>query len=568
MEARSKTIEQWFSMIEQGQMVLPRFQRNEAWKHSQIVGLLENILRKPSLPIGALLILEIGDKEPFISRPIVGAPAPSGKPSMHLLDGQQRMTALWRGLTGHYPDFDIFVSLGPSEVEEDADDNLPLPDMPAIERIKRWDRKGVRNPVWADNPAQCFERDLMPAACLRPGRVGEAALNQWLAAIKSAGLDSSTRLGRIYELRQRVAGYQIPFLWLGAETSRETALDVFIKMNTSASPLSDFDIVVAQLEEASGESLHNLVSELVDEEPAVRKYGKIEDIVLSVAALLAGSPPLKKTYLDKGFGESLGENWSLVKAGFRRGLTFLRSEGMFNEKCLPSEVIVYLMCALWANVPDQGFDAEGNARTLLRKALWRASYTDRYGKTSATRAYADYRALKEMLSKPSADVRCELFDDQAFRLPELDELVAAGWPGRKDRLPRAILATSLRAGGHDFADGAPANAQNLSRREFHHLFPVAVLGGNRQDERVNRALNCALISWTTNRKISANSPREYIEKRAAAASLGESEVRQRLASHLIPYDALIDGDYEAFLNKRASLLEEHMKKLCDGRIPT
>ena len=125
MEARSKTIEQWFSMVEQSQIVLPRFQRHEAWRHGQIIGLLENVLRKPSLPIGALLVLEIGDTEPFYSRAIVGAPEPSGRPQMHLLDGQQRMTALWRGLTGDYDDLSVYISLGPPELPEGRRGNQP-----------------------------------------------------------------------------------------------------------------------------------------------------------------------------------------------------------------------------------------------------------------------------------------------------------------------------------------------------------------------------------------------------------------------------------------------------------
>ena len=87
MEARNKKIEDWFAMIKQAQIVLPRFQRHEAWRPAQVVGLLENIVRDPPLPIGALLTLEVGDKELFHSRPIVGAPAPQGKPQLHLLDG-------------------------------------------------------------------------------------------------------------------------------------------------------------------------------------------------------------------------------------------------------------------------------------------------------------------------------------------------------------------------------------------------------------------------------------------------------------------------------------------------
>src|SRR5687767_7657726 len=111
MEARSKTIEDWFAMIGQGQVLLPRFQRHEAWRATQIEGVLENILQAPSLPIGALLTLDIGNEEPFHSRPIVGAPRPASgaKPLMHLLDGQQRMTAIWRSLNDDYPDMGVFV---------------------------------------------------------------------------------------------------------------------------------------------------------------------------------------------------------------------------------------------------------------------------------------------------------------------------------------------------------------------------------------------------------------------------------------------------------------------------
>ena len=372
---------------------------------------------------------------------------------------------------------------------------------------------------------------------------------------------------RIEVLRQRVAKYDIPFLSLDVKTGRETALDVFIKMNTSASPLKDFDIVVAQLENAIGESLHDMVDDLIDGVPAASDYGKVEDIILSVAALLMERPPIKKTYLDTSFGEDFANIWERLKHGFKHGIAFLRSEAILNEKCLPSDVAVYLTCALWADVPEHAFDAGGNARSLIRKALWRTSYTSRYGKTSATRSFADYKVLKRMIAGEDTDP-CELFDEQFYPLPDVEQLMLAGWPGRKDRLPRAILATGLRRGGLDFADGAPITADNIRSREYHHLYPVSVLGGDRDDDRVNRALNCALITWTTNRRVGAKTPEEYIGARAEAASLGEAIVRQRLETHGVPYDALIAGDYDAFLIKRAALIAEDMKVLCEGGVPS
>lgn len=568
MEARNKKIEDWFAMVKQGQVVLPRFQRHEAWKTTQVAGLLENILREPPLPIGALLTLEVGDKELFHSRPIVGAPEPQSKPSLHLLDGQQRMTALWRSLNGDYTDHDVFVSLDSAKPEDGETEVEVQPgvDAPVVRLIRRWDRKGVREPAWANDPVATLALRLIPLPILCPGSAGEAAMKAWETAVEQSPSFTREVGRRVDRLRQRVAKYDIPFLSLSSTTGRDTALDVFIRMNTSATPLKDFDIVVAQLESATGDSLHDMVEELADAVPLARNYGRIEDTILSVAALLMNKPPLKKTYLEMSFGKDFAEIWPRLKHGFRHGIEFLQSEAIFNDRSLPSEVAVYLTCALWADVPEHDFDKGGNARALIRKTLWRCCYTDRYGKTSATRAYADYRALRSMLAGAATD-SCELFDENSYPLPTLNDLRSAGWPGRKDRLPRAILATGLRRGGLDFADGASITALNFYSREFHHLFPVGVLSGDRKDDRVNRALNCALITWTTNRRVGAQTPSMYIQARAEAAHLGEAAVRQRLESHLVPFDALVADDYDAFLDARAALVQADMTALCEGRSP-
>lgn len=562
MQAYTYTIEDLFSQIRLKRVALPRFQRHEAWSTAQIEGVLENVLRRPSLPIGALLVLQVGDEEPFVSRAMVGAPAITGTPDLHLLDGQQRMTALWRSLNDDYGDFQAFVRLtGQAGTVDGVRDDTQegAEDAPDVEIIKRWWRNGQRYPVWADDPKQVLERDLIPISILLPGNEGESRCDDWL---DQAGA-SVSQMKRVAKLRSRIASYALPFLSLPVGTSQETALDVFIKMNTSASPLKDFDIVVAQVEGAIGDSLHDWITTLKERVPATAHFRRIEDLALAVGALRLGMPPLKKTYLSRDFGHGLPNVWNDVVRGIDKGLTFLRDEAIFTEKLLPTEVALYLISALWASVPDAGYDIEGNARTIIRKALWRASYTDRYLKTAATRGYADYMRLNRLITGQS-DEEPDLFSDTFNPLPEKETLKTSVWPGRKDRLARAIVATSLWGGGYDFADGAPASPENIDRREFHHLYPVAALGIDRDDPHVSRALNCALITWRTNRKIAARTPKEYIDARAADAKLGEAEVRTRLESHLVPYDALVAGDYDAFLDARAVMIEQAMKKLCDG----
>ena len=93
---------EWFSRIRSRQITLPRFQRVGAWGHREVSGLLTTVLR--GLPSGAALILEVGDEEKFSSRTMVDAPDSGGKVNEQLLDGQQRLTALWRSMHDKYED--------------------------------------------------------------------------------------------------------------------------------------------------------------------------------------------------------------------------------------------------------------------------------------------------------------------------------------------------------------------------------------------------------------------------------------------------------------------------------
>ena len=101
VQASDRKIEQWYTKIRYGEIKLPRFQRHEAWDKERIANLLTTVVH--DLPLGITLILEV-DEEQFISRYIATAEMspPYPKVTEHLLDGQQRLTALWRALHNNY----------------------------------------------------------------------------------------------------------------------------------------------------------------------------------------------------------------------------------------------------------------------------------------------------------------------------------------------------------------------------------------------------------------------------------------------------------------------------------
>lgn len=554
MEARNRTLPDWFTRIRTRQMKLPRFQRFEAWSHNQVTALLNNVLQE--LPTGSVLVMEVGDKEPFVSRPMIGAPAEGEKVVELLLDGQQRLTALWRSLTNHYDDRSYLVSL-----EQDEETRAPY----YVVSYARYPRNGKRYPIWLDDPKQVWARNLMPVHLLRPDNDAEAELEEWAT---KASDDEPREVIKILQignkLRQLFAKFNIPFLSLQSTVEREIALNVFIQMNTSATPLSAYDIVVAQVEAETGLSLHELADDLKQEFPATQSYVAPSDLMLAVGALLQDKVPNKSTYLSPGFSAKLIDDWDQIKAGIGIAINFLEQERVFDDKRLPTDVVMYPVSALWSVAPS-GLDAEGEARTVLRKYLWRTFFTERYERTSATRALVDFRQVKALFDGEGDEMPL-IFNETEYPLPEIGELLVAGWAVRKDRLPRALLALSLRTGGIDFADGNVASREHLSHREYHHLFPRALLSERFKENEVNRALNCALVTWKTNRNISAKTPSTYLMERLEGSSLGEQEIRHRLQSHLIPYDELFSDDYETFLMARAELMHPIILKLCNGEL--
>lgn len=71
MDARNRSLDDWFVRIRTGQIRLPRFQRFEAWGSREVADLLQTVIDE--LPAGAVLVLELGDNSPFEHRPLAGA---------------------------------------------------------------------------------------------------------------------------------------------------------------------------------------------------------------------------------------------------------------------------------------------------------------------------------------------------------------------------------------------------------------------------------------------------------------------------------------------------------------
>ena len=599
-KAQDRTLGVWFQAIQQGQVKLPRFQRYEAWDRGRITSFLNTIIN--NLPVGVTLALDVAGDEKFISRYIVSAdPAVTGTVTQHLLDGQQRLTAFWRAMHNNYECDDYFIYLPQFDQRESKQSD-------AIEVYcqGRWiTKKGSRRPVWADYPAQCLERGLFPIDLLCPGDKA-TAVDEW---IKTATLglkpskddpdafeklESYTAIKEslkqeINTLRERVTHFNLPYLSLPSNTPKDVALQVFINMNTNSKPLSLYDIIVAEVESVAGKSLHDLEEHLVSKCPKAARFGDVRNLILATSALLQEKTPNNKgmVEMDK---QVLLDNWEKLEHGLERMANLLESQGVFDETRLPTSNVLAVVAAAYELVPEHG-DFVAKAEKLLRAYLWSSFFTDRYENSAASRAYADFigvkdkhRGIKAFLSTPDFDEKAlsevPVFNRKEHELADVDALMAAGWPKKMGIEARGILAVSNYFGAHDFADSKPASYESIQKREYHHIFPDALLSEVGIDSYY--ALNCALITWKTNRIIGRKDPLDYLKERVQWAD--ELAVSNRLKTHLVSFDLLskahyhglegealktkLEADFRQFMRDRAQLVHKAVIRLAAGEQPS
>lgn len=592
-KAKDRSLNEWFTEIKKGAIKLPRFQRYEAWDKHRIASLLKTIIH--DLPLGITLVLEV-DKEQFQSRYLKTAkPEDStARVTEHLLDGQQRLTSLWRSLYNNYEDTTYFIYVP----DFDSYYEEPWSDEWEVYIRSRYYKKDKLYPLWADQPAECLYRGCIPTDLLKPidmsievdtwikqateGFEPSEGEEDFIIKFKEYIAIQEQIKNVINKLRENIKHYNLPYLALPSETNKDTALQVFINMNTNSKPLSRYDIIVAEIEAVRGESLHDLQTSLDLKYPSIKKYEELNKLILNVSALLQDKLPNERGAIEMDKSVML-DNWVKLEDGLNKMANFLESEGILDSSRLPTNAVLAVIATLFAYIPEKG-DVKGEADRLIKKYMWSSFFTDRYENSAATHAFSDYLEIKETMKKLEAQEEYEIdsipvLDRSKYPLSDIEELLETRWPKSANIRARAILAVSTYLGALDFADGKPLSRQSIQERDYHHLYPDSLL--KEADIESYLALNCALITDVTNRNlIRRKDPLLYVDERIDWSD--QETIHHRIQTHIIPVDELINGDYEnlegeskhvklkedfeSYLNERAKLIYSAAELLADGQI--
>jgi|GEM_PF-1486071 len=455
--------------IHSGVVVLPDFQRDFDWSSSDVCALLATVLS--GWPIGSLLLID-GSPGFIKTRPFDGAPSASSRIEYVVLDGQQRLTALYHALYGVGDDmFALRVDLvAPGDVDSIEQ---------ALVYIRRddWDRNYA-------HPAQQLDRQVLPVAALKTA----ADFFAWRDEICSYAADPeqmSASLTALYRtLLSGIHRYEVPAIVLSQSIEPGAIARIFERVNRTGLRLGTFDLMVARSFTADF-NLRSQWEAARDERPRLEAFFGDDGLpVLQVLALRNRLDLRQSAVLDLS-GQSVRDGWKDAIRHLDNALEFaVRHLGVWTRDWLPYSNIMTILAGI-----SYEFELESN-RPMLTNWYWATVLGGRYDVASNTRAVADFKFLSDRVLPPEA-IRLTLgFEESLSATKKLRGAFHRGFLNvLASRMPMD-LANGNRLTPDTVLLGDPSSAEEISlfRKEYTdvadaHLRTLTFIIGDRRTAR-------------------------------------------------------------------------------------
>ena len=568
-------------LADEGRVVVPRFQRDYEWKPDFVVSLLASVAR--GWPCGQLLLME-GDRD-FPSRTLRGVDEEVGNTEFSVLDGQQRLTALYRAFFDKDPKRVFYFRIADYVREGQITDE-------SFAHVVRgtWSRICPDLDSQASPPARRApgQRSGEPARVL----YGEGSVvtvktflddvqwEAWLANIADGERDDFRRLRA--PLAARLRSYQFPVTLIDERDTDETLTSVFVTVNLRQVPLDTFDLIVAKSWRRDTFDLRQIWFQAVGrtregewgaeaEYPAIRDYRVQPETLLRLLALLTGAETTSKSELVGLDAQDVRAKAADALRALDAAVRFLKAHAGVIPESLPSDTTLLPLAYVLFDRP--GLSRSQTTQAKLLRWFWLTTFGQRYGRGQTnTLVVKDARDLAEWLR---SDLETpEAFERFAFKTADLfedvtgNEMLTAGvfclenLHGARDWIKGDVILQS----GRSPRTGGTEPSSVLAR---HHIFPKETNRDRVNDSRVGDSAipwdepgfdpleivaNRALLLASTNSSIGHHSP-ESIETVADIDS-------EFVTTYLMDWNG--DRAFDPFITTRAKLIATNLTETLHG----
>lgn len=580
-------IETLLTWVKSGEIAIPEIQRPFVWEATKVRNLLDSLYQ--GYPVGYL----IAWRNPTVK--LKDGSASAGK--RILIDGQQRVTALMASLLGQevltddYETVQIRIAFNPQEETFEVAN-------PAIRK----------NAVWIPDVAKVFE----PAASLFQ------LVSDYCTANPACSQD---KIFKVIEKLRGIIHNHVGIIELAEDLDIETVTEIFIRVNSAGSPLSQADFAMSKIAvnmTYGGNTLRKAIdyfchlaiapdflakikkgdpkfveSEFFDKMKWVADVnddiydpnytdmlrvaftsefgrGKLQDLV----ALLSGRNFETKQYEEAIAEDSFGRLKKGIlafvnKTHFDRITMILRSGGFITSKLINSQNAVNFAYILYLRGRAEQLPAADLERAVRR---WYAMSVlrGRYSGSPESTFDFDIRQISSrgVLAYVDAVIPTELPDSfWTGMLPQFMDTSSISSP-----YFLCFQAAQAKLGDKGFLSrDITVDALLLNRADVHHVYPRQHLKDMDMTRGMyNQIANYVVAQSEINIAIGAKAPAVYFKELGQQCNGGakkyggitdKEELRANLRTNCIP-ERMLDGEileYETFLVERRKLMALKIK---------
>ena len=510
---------------------IPEFQRGFVWKTTQVRDLAESLWL--DYPIGSLLVWNSQDH--VEEHGVIDAQSPS----LWVVDGQQRVTALcilfgrrpywwqsgeeWERMVKKYDiRFDINAKEPPyfwvanaaiRKVKEDR--YIPLSKLLVLDIEKPKDQQELQ-------------------------RLAKEIKQQGLCGGMDA-MEVYTRLDRIRKIREK------DVVTVAIDQELEDVVEIFSRLNSRGTRVTEADIYLGVVAVRNPGWVRSAFL------PYVRKLADagfdVSPNLLFRTLTGVGAKKVRFREIPDGFWNqgSIQSYWDRTQAAWQSIIQRFREYGILSNNPMPTEAALVPMVALVDKFPHEKFE-------LPLYWFLQASRFSRYSGSGTTSLEEDLRDIHEADSLDGAVRRLLRRFEHTTPIYAEDFMRDYG-DSRFGRFLLYLLAYRNKAQEWDAA-GQRLGFEGVEllvdfRPQWHHVFPKAYLQSHKvSDDLIDALANIAVIGPTTNIRISAKEPMNYVQRYGITA---EKLAQQYIEESVIKLSV---SDFESWLNKRAQTLAD------------
>jgi len=515
----------------QGQLQVPRFQRDFVWPITKTRALLDSMYKE--FPIGSFFLWRAPANFPLMIRPLTELKIPIPQPgtsAAYILDGQQRLASLFCVVNK--------IKLGSRDYGRICID---------LEVATKYDQ----------NQEEDFQQDIFVY------RVGDN--NQYISVYELIGPNSHSIFRNIPErwtaafnkAANLFRTYPFSVVWIQSQTLAN-AIEIFQRINQAGQPLSRYDLVCANVWRDDFD-FRKRVNDL-NKKFEQQGFGKIDETIYTQAFSLIINDQCTTAAELSLQTDQIIKIWDAVITALELAVNCaVNNMGVKRTEYLPYRGLLVVLTYFFyhAKGPISAKDRE-----VLWNWFWRVTLSERYSSTSPLRMAEDAKKLRAHL-----DGEVVIYNYPST--VTVDSVLRTKMSSTASALRNAVLCMLALKQPRNFKDGSSVNLSdnffsNVKQAERHHIFPVGFLITNGIEPRqVHLLPNFCFIPADLNKEIGSQAPSKYM------ARYKDSNPNYALAldSHLIPSkstSSLHKDDFGSFLKERAQHLADQLNNLVEA----